>query len=531
MPRLIHNEKDEVLSFDICPDFSGGQASAPRANLLNQNQAALLQNVEFDAQGILRTRRGTRTLETYSAVAGVTDKIRGGITINLPSNKIVTVIYNGSLYYRNNVVGSSTGIFSGGTSVFNNTSYVSTAHGATGAYYADGSSLLGFCDGATFTTISAAPIGSLVAWHTNRLFMAGIPGSPSTLRCSGLLNDRSWNPVLNSIDIGTNDGDKIVAIQPWQDYNLVVFKQNSIWMVICDPAAVNSAGQLSAAGWTIKNISYKFGCIAPRTVSVVGGDVWFLAQDGVRTVKRLVGTESQTGLEDANSSPVRDYIRRFNRDAIPLEACAITFEGFYILSLPLDGSQTTTSALVYRTNMSAWVGVWTWGATVMFPDTSSVPQRLLIGFGDTTLREWMQYYQDFAADPTTFQDNGVGVAMRVLTRAMIVGEIMSPKLGHSWEVEFANSRSANTTISSVLDSSTTSTLAAVDTQSAVGIALPAVLPWTLTGSSIKRRGSDLIGKGPFREFQFDINNTDLLPVFLRYAGIACFVQPVPKETL
>jgi hypothetical protein len=50
---------DDPLLPDGVPSFDGGQFSNLRANLLQPNQSALLNNTDIDKLGKIRTRRGT----------------------------------------------------------------------------------------------------------------------------------------------------------------------------------------------------------------------------------------------------------------------------------------------------------------------------------------------------------------------------------------------------------------------------------------------------------------------------------------
>lgn len=58
MPSLLNEQLNDPLVWDATPEFTGGQVSKPRVNSLQPNQAALLQNMDVDTYGHLRTRRG-----------------------------------------------------------------------------------------------------------------------------------------------------------------------------------------------------------------------------------------------------------------------------------------------------------------------------------------------------------------------------------------------------------------------------------------------------------------------------------------
>lgn len=58
MPYIFADDMDEPLVTDGFPSFDGGMVSAPAPKLLQQNQAAYLENMTIDTEGRLCTRRG-----------------------------------------------------------------------------------------------------------------------------------------------------------------------------------------------------------------------------------------------------------------------------------------------------------------------------------------------------------------------------------------------------------------------------------------------------------------------------------------
>lgn len=263
-----------------------------------------------------------------------------------------------------------------------------------------------------------------------------------------------------------------------------------------------------------------------------------MSQDGVRVIKRALATEQQFDVTDPTSAPVRDYIRRFNRSTDPSVACAICFEGQYLLSLPLDGDTASTLTLVYREITNSWQGAWTFKPSIFFVDTVSSPQRLMMGIPFMAspgvffpiLAEWLSYYQDFQADPSCFTDSGNTYQTIIKTRSMIFGEIVSGKKFQQWEAEFKDSRSANTAISCSVDSGAGVALISMDTEANPPLTFPITLPATLPALGVKRRGSNLLQINEGRELQMILTNTDNLPISFRYFSAAASVQPIRFET-
>ena len=155
-------------------------------------------------------------------------------------------------------------------------------------------------NGTTVSTISGAsvPIATIMECFTNRLIASGTQAVPDAIYFSDILDGSVWN-VLNILRVGA-DGDPIVAIQSWQDSTLVVLKQQSTWLIDINPI-------VSVASFPIKNIHRTVGCVAWRSVSQVGQDVFFLSRNGVMSIQKQVATSNNV-VQVPESLPVQDVI-------------------------------------------------------------------------------------------------------------------------------------------------------------------------------------------------------------------------------
>lgn len=99
MPILNNDGLDDPLLFERCPSFSGGQVSFERANILQPNQAALLENVTILINGELRKRRGTRPLGS-SRITATAARIQAVLNYETAAiNRIVAWQNGAALYY------------------------------------------------------------------------------------------------------------------------------------------------------------------------------------------------------------------------------------------------------------------------------------------------------------------------------------------------------------------------------------------------------------------------------------------------
>lgn len=189
--------------------------------------------------------------------------------------------------------------------------------------------------------IPEAEFGVVMA---DRLF---VPVSPDTVAWSDVLDFERFDPILAAARFNFGEDDAIVAMAPYQRQRLVVFKQQSIYVL------ENVGGAMT--GIAIDRLATRVGCVARKSVVEVGNDLFFLGQGGVYRL-------SQTELDSLRtvavplSEPLRPVMERVNWGAAD-KACGVTVGGLYYLAIPLDGSTTNNAVLVYDLTTGSWQGL------------------------------------------------------------------------------------------------------------------------------------------------------------------------------
>lgn len=199
----------------------------------------------------------------------------------------------------------------------------------------------------------------LLCAHAGRVF--GVRSSqPDLLYYSKTLPDYnssdSWLEAAN-IKIGT-DGLPITALASWTGTRLVVYKENSCFILDADPlAAVGANLAETGAKWSLERVSSEVGCVASRSVVQVGANLYWLARDGVRTMSRtLSGSENE--ISEPISKPVLNEIKNINPSEAKYAAAAY-YKNRYFLSFASGSSDRNNRTLVYNVLNQAWSGVWT----------------------------------------------------------------------------------------------------------------------------------------------------------------------------
>jgi hypothetical protein len=360
---------------------------------------------------------------------------------------------------------------------------------------------------ATASVSALAPTGlKLVKQFTNRLFAVGTGTDRNTLYASDLLDPEVWK-TTNSIVVGGDDGQDIVAIQPFFNYELLVFKPSKIYLVTADPTAS------TAAGWTVRLINDRIGCIAGRSVSFAGKDVYFLSEDGIRSLQRSLADDYFI-VGVPISEAIKDVIARINKNFY--SKCFGQFHNNrYYLSVPLDSATTNSHTIVHNLLFNAFEGYWNIGASAMYQTNFSSGYtvngpKLCIGTPDGKVGHSFDYIDpDTGGDgDTQFKDFESSYESYLVTKAYDFDDRISQKYGSHYEIEFYYSTATNCTISMKRenDSQYVTLGTGVSTSTPGGLTLPFTLPATLSAQTTNMRADSLRSYQKWRNIRIKIDS-------------------------
>jgi len=379
---------------------------------------------------------------------------------------------------------------------------VTVVDGGSGYSGAPTVTIIGNGSGATATsTVSPPPLNLRLLINTgNRLFGVGSAGNRNTLYASDILDASIWD-AANSVVVNADDGDEITAIVPYYENRIIVFKKRRIFQVTIPP------DMTSAADWVIQLISNNTGCVAEGSAVQVNSDIFFLSDDGIRSLVRSAADDfTSVGLP--LSEVVKDVIQEINVAKIGI-ATAHFYDNRYFLAIPTASNDFNDTIIVYNTVLGAFEGTW----------TPNVMQFALTNFQDQGLRLMMKLttgqitkysgyktpaqvttadYQDFGVYTTTYgttTTTSTGVfnyESYVRTKDFNFGDPFAVKYGSHFEVIFDDSFSTDTTISIQRDID----VGDIDVQpnlnvSSAALTLEFQLPAQLPSSVKKRLASDL----------------------------------------
>ncbi|MCW3048023.1 MAG: hypothetical protein JWO74_2307 [Solirubrobacterales bacterium] len=182
----------------------------------------------------------------------------------------------------------------------------------------------------TWTAVSGTlPNGTLMAYHDNTLWVAGVAATPYSIFWSSLGDPTGW-PAANVTKFNPDDGLPITALRSTGSY-LLVFKERGIWSVYNSETSAN------------RKFTDNIGTISPRSVVATPEGTFFLdPQFGVHitdgsTVRRI-GESIQPTLDQITDPDLANVTAAY-------------VNGHYYMSAKVSGVQLI---LDYDTELNSW---------------------------------------------------------------------------------------------------------------------------------------------------------------------------------
>jgi hypothetical protein len=506
MRALSRPAGNRPVEDDLCLDFQGGMNCRQTPNLLKENEYPEGMNLDMAGNVLLQVRPGVRINGTAIAA----HPIRGLYFYDIAGTEQLFAACDNTINYWD---GSAWAAPSGYTP--STASWVEMVQANDLLFLSDGTANVHSWNGSAFTdeanTNTDPPRCTIMEYIVGRLLCTGVATAPDTIYYSNALAPQTFARSTNNIRVGDGEGQAIVAMRKWDNFNLTVLKENSLWNVECNPPATPSS-------WTISPIHRGVGCVAPRTLCQVGDDMWFLSRHGVRSVRRLY-QETQRQVSPPISEPIKPILDRINWSNVA-KSTAIYWNNRYLLSVPLDSSSEPNYVLVFNTITESWTAYWTnLNVTAFAIQAFGGDARLVIGDTIGKVRKLMDRGSD-----STWDDDGAAIPTKLVPRGLMFGDLQSEKTGKTVQVDFYKSQ-AQCTLTMLLDQSQQKVIdTGIETGSTDPI-LPVALDFILGFEGIKRIKRSLQTKGRFYMAQFAITTTS------GYIAIRSIIASAFIETL
>lgn len=165
---------------------------------------------------------------------------------------------------------------------------------------------------------------------------------------SDLYDYTRYSPATARLRVNQGSDDSIVALAPWNNNTVIVFKTQSV------ESLTGLYGDLSEA--SAPTITGMCGLVGRRAWATAGKDIWFLSEHGVQSVAATLENELQAVAEPV-SRDIQKLIDRINWGAAS-GAAAANFGHKFFLAVPLDGASYNNALLVFDFVTGKWAGHW-----------------------------------------------------------------------------------------------------------------------------------------------------------------------------
>lgn len=521
MPFVSTTALDRPVLNEQQDSFAGGMDEYTRASQLRADQFIRGINTLVTDNFTLKTRPGADSLGADAAGA---NPVQGIFYFDKPGGEYLLRCVNGVFTKRTTLTLAAAWTAEGSWTA-NTSAKLAAAQLVEKLYVTDGDGNWRSFDGSGFTdlgssvgTAGSPPVGATIATaHSQRLFGSGVAASPDTVWASGLLaaGTSDWDHVNFKFRVGHGEGDAIRGMVSLQNFNLLFLKEGSIWLCHTPPTAA------SANDFSISRMPGDIGVVGKRAYVAVGNDVMFLAQDGVRSIRRMESSGEQYEISPPLSLPLQPWIDRINWAYADL-SCAFRYEHLVGFAVPIDSATAPSHVLVWNERLNCWNGVWTgWTPRQFCVSRFSGLDRLVVGDNVGRVNLWKD--TDDESTAATFTDNSSAVPTTMRMRGMVFGEPNSKKSPDYWEARFVET--GNTVMVALYFDETLDYGPNSYTLPQYTVTLPVVLPFTL-GSlkprDIRRR---VLNGTSFREATMEISATGG-KVAVRSFSLGAFLRPL-----
>ena len=185
--------------------------------------------------------------------------------------------------------------------------------------------------------------------------------SRDEIAASNYYESNVFDVSLDQFKINLGDNDYIMGFLPFQEDKFLIFKRNSIYYAYIPPPAITTTAIDTGIDATsfVQTLTNQFGCVARRSITVAGQQVFFLSDRGVYMLNNTLDLK-MVGDQKPLSDLISDIIENINTPYAQ-NACGLFFNNRYYLSIPLVDSVVPTTVnnatLVYSLLNQAWESV------------------------------------------------------------------------------------------------------------------------------------------------------------------------------
>ena len=487
-------------------DFSGGMVSNSKPDILQPNQGASLVNVEINRPGKVSKRRGQTIFNTdvgstaFTGLGRFDPDATTSYMIVASSQQVARSTASQTVWASFNQASRITS----GLDVFfiQADDLLFIVNGFDNPFWYDGANW--FAGSNIYPT--SPPVAKTGAWLRNYLFLTGNPTESDWVFVSNNLNPQVFS-TADIVKVNTGDGQAILRVVPYRLNELIAYKERSIFVIDITGSPPSTC---TTDCWTVQPLSKVIGLIAPKAVTQIGNDQWFLSSNPI-AIRSLVRSDFDKILQASVSSPIQDVFDGtgslvINNSQIE-KAASVFFDNKYFLAVATGTSTVNNTVFVYDFLANGWTRIDGW-----YPaDWVVFDERLFFidALDGRVLECFTANYADYTKGPvTTAATPTEPIVMEYISRELDFDNKENFKGADALEVEFEPTGNywADTLIN--LDQNGWTSIGGVNL-AGNSLTLNFTLPSNLGKDGVARKTFQTQRYGEFRRMQIRIRQSGL----------------------
>jgi len=335
-------------------------------------------------------------------------------------------------------------------------------------------------------TASDPPKCTQMKWHRNYMFFAGNSTNNDRLYVSNLNDPQTCDQAADyfTFDYFTFE-DPIIALGELKDF-LIVFGERRTWTLQIVGTTLSD--------WVIEPINDARGCVAPRSIQRVDNDLYYMSNDGVRSLLLTAEDKVRIGRLSDKIGGTIDSIN----DAKIGEACSAFYENKYYIAFATGSSAVPNKTMVLDTIVGGWTTITGWTPSVFAVYNDNTNQYLYMGEASADSKV---YTAELGAT-----DNGTNIDADFQGKALTMGFPDRYKRWYRFDGWAYDTGDYNLTVEQNNDDGGFATLGTMNLQTG-GPTLPFTLPATL--EPVNQVYKPMTGfSGPSKQIQIRLRNNE-----------------------
>lgn len=461
MATVTNPAVDDPRLLSVTRDISGGVNTRQSEDVIADNEVTVLLNADINVLGQSTKRSGITTMaNTFSNIAtgmgSFYPRIAGGTDAIYIAEGSNVRKWTGSGNWSSSIISTLTSTVSKTAIVQGQGSGGATLASGEIVFVSNGTDNVKAIDKNDLVqdlgdTNTSPPKSTAMCWFRGRLWVLW----QNKLYYSDAVDEDysgAFNRTTNYFNMPVGQE---MALVPIRDTGLMCFGRSAVYGI--NPSVVPVATD------KMELISDK-GCLSGDSVVMVGDDIIWLSQDGVRSLKRTQQDKMQVGASYPLSYKIKTEIDNISLAYAHLSK-AEEFNNRYILTFTKVGSTTNNRVIVYYPAFNSW-SVWT-GLNIGCMKKFEVSGEVRLYGCDSTTGISYRILSGLT-------DNGTAITFQEEGRRDDLKHPEANKWGGEFELE-CNAGSGVVTVSADVDNSGYQLLGTVDTGT-TNITFPVTFP-------------------------------------------------------